>query len=482
MVKFPVEFFEKEDRWEHPVGELMKRVWAAQIEVLQRVIAICEKYQLTYYMYWGSLLGTIRHKGFIPWDDDIDIALKRDDYIKFLEVAMKELPQGYCLLNAYTQEEWGEYFSRITNSGGINYSEKWLEEYHGCPFSIGIDIFPLYYIPDDEALAKEQVGLLQLIGQLCELIAYRQTLADTPENKEVICSYEETIWGGITMLEQYSGYQFGEGRSVEGQLFMLYDQISGCYEAEESSYLTAFPVHLKNGYRIPKELLEQTVLMPFENIMVSVPVGYEEILTKTYGNYMVPRKGTSTHGEMFYEDQLNTLAKRIEELVAADNRQNGQMLREMQTVTEDGEEMQIPAAWLHQLYTEDENGVKKRKKVVVFCNTVKDFLLQDSRVIDKLNYVLSVFKDNQEVLLWWRPCRMDTPSVRFLRIMTPDTIDAYEEVIKNYKAQGWGICDETRELERAVKIGDAFYGDDGEALEKFKAAGKMAMRQNYKIC
>lgn len=81
---FPDEYFKTEVRDGFAVNELMKRTLAAQLEVLNKIIGICEKYGLAYYAYWGTLLGAVRHKGYIPWDDDLDIAMKREDYIRFL--------------------------------------------------------------------------------------------------------------------------------------------------------------------------------------------------------------------------------------------------------------------------------------------------------------------------------------------------------------------------------------------------------------
>ena len=97
MLQFPENYFQKEIRCGFTVSETMKRYWAAQMEVLQEVVGICGRHHLTYYAFWGTLIGMVRHKGFIPWDDDIDIAMKREDYQKFLQIAGKNcLPAGTC--------------------------------------------------------------------------------------------------------------------------------------------------------------------------------------------------------------------------------------------------------------------------------------------------------------------------------------------------------------------------------------------------
>lgn len=83
----------------------MKRAWAAKLELLQIIIDICNKYDITYFAEYGTLLGAIRHKGFIPWDDDVDIALKRPDYNKLIRVLPSELPNGIALAGPYAQTD-----------------------------------------------------------------------------------------------------------------------------------------------------------------------------------------------------------------------------------------------------------------------------------------------------------------------------------------------------------------------------------------
>lgn len=81
-MEFASNFFEKEVREGFEVPEMMKRAWAAQMEVLQVVADVCDKNGIQYFADWGTLLGAVRHKGFIPWGDDIDICLRREEYNK----------------------------------------------------------------------------------------------------------------------------------------------------------------------------------------------------------------------------------------------------------------------------------------------------------------------------------------------------------------------------------------------------------------
>lgn len=73
----------------------MKRAWAAELEVLSEIDKICKKHNIQYFADWGTLLAAVRHEGFIPWDDDLDITMKREDYHRFMEIAQTELPEGF---------------------------------------------------------------------------------------------------------------------------------------------------------------------------------------------------------------------------------------------------------------------------------------------------------------------------------------------------------------------------------------------------
>ncbi len=116
------------------------------LDILREFIRICKKHGLRYFLLGGSCLGAVRHKGFIPWDDDIDVGMPRADYDKFMEIAVKELPEYYFLQNPDTEPDYPMCFAKIRDSRTtfIERSVSHLNINHGIYF----DIFPLDGLSD----------------------------------------------------------------------------------------------------------------------------------------------------------------------------------------------------------------------------------------------------------------------------------------------------------------------------------------------
>lgn len=452
MLHFSEDFFKNEVRDGFVISELMKRAWAAQLEVLNKVIEICDKYKLTYYAYWGTLLGTIRHHGYIPWDDDLDIAMKKEDYLTFLEVAKMELPSYYCILNCYTETEWDNVFTRITNGHGLDLTEEYMEQYHNCPLVVGIDIFPLYYLPNNESDAEVQKNVLQLISRTVEMVDAAEGGKGIANNAQVAQSLVE--------LEKITGYRFTTERPIRNQLFILYDQMSQLFGENESSELTIFPNYFRKGYSVSKNLLAYGVLMPFENIMMNVPVGYDAILTKTFGDYMTPRRVKGGHDYPFYKGQLQVWMKYIEMHGGSKN-------------------IQLADGWMEKVYPEGNDG--KKKKIILYHVDAATLLANGGYALDKLRYVMDIFRDNQNVLLWWYANILDSSVLSYISNITPELYEGYLQIVDEFKNQNYGVYDESGDAQRAIAIADGYFGDEGDVMELFKLSGKPVMIQDYEI-
>ena len=187
---FPKEYFYDEVREGFYISGMMKRSWAAQLEVLDEVARVCKKYGIQWFADCGTLLGAVRHGGYVPWDDDLDICMLRDDYIKFHKYAVPELPERYVTLTFENEEYW-QMITRVVNRGGISFEKEELEKYHGFPYAAGIDVFVLDYVAPDPG--EEEVRR-KLVNSVLEVGAIEGIDGDDPPQSglELLQMVEET--------------------------------------------------------------------------------------------------------------------------------------------------------------------------------------------------------------------------------------------------------------------------------------------------
>jgi lipopolysaccharide cholinephosphotransferase len=102
-IKLPKGFLDEEIRCDHLVTKKMKEIWAVELDLLAEFQRVCDKYGIKYYASGGTLLGAVRHRGFIPWDDDLDIEMLRSDYIKLCQIGPKEFKYPYVFKNEFTE-------------------------------------------------------------------------------------------------------------------------------------------------------------------------------------------------------------------------------------------------------------------------------------------------------------------------------------------------------------------------------------------
>ena len=151
MFEISGDFLKEEVRDDFTISSLMKSTWAAELKTLDAIQTLCKKHRITCYAAFGTLLGAARHGGFVPWDDDIDLAMPRQDYMRFLSVS-SELPAPFRVKSIYTQDVFTQFHSVVTNSREtkLTWDENRIKEFYGCPFFIGIDVYALDYIPEDK--------------------------------------------------------------------------------------------------------------------------------------------------------------------------------------------------------------------------------------------------------------------------------------------------------------------------------------------
>lgn len=301
-MNFDKNFFTEESRNDFLIPELMKRAWAAELEVLQVVAQICKKHNIVYFADWGTLLGAVRHQGFIPWDDDIDISLKRPDYNRLISYLQTDLPPGFVMTGMYAEKEEWQTAAQIPNIRVIADDTYWdfsayLKRFHAFPFfRIGIDIFPLDYVPKDPEISDWQKIILQ---QITPLLLYDQNnCTDFDHNTQ------------LQNVESLCNVTLPRDASLKNALWKLYDSVCSLFTYEEADFITGYLFWVNNPRYIQrKECFDEYILLPFENISVPAPNGYTEVLTAEFGDYMTPVRGGSDHDYPFYAKQEKALSE-----------------------------------------------------------------------------------------------------------------------------------------------------------------------------
>ena len=289
-MEFNENFFCKEVRSEFEVPAMVKRVWAAELEVLKVFDDICRRRGLTWFADSGTLLGAIRHKGFIPWDDDVDVCMLRPDYDRLFECIEEELPDGYFFYHPLGQpsskfKKFSEPFGQIVNGVGINYSKDYLKKNHGCPFSVGLDIFPFSGLPEDEEEREKYVD---------DFFLLKDTVLYLDDEK----NYQDKILEKIAAIEKRYGVQIDCLKNTKYQLMFLLEELSRKYPIEKSVDVANYYWMKKKNQKpfvMKKAWFEDAIQFPFEGMMIPCPIGYREVLTVYYKDYMTPVKGGGAH-------------------------------------------------------------------------------------------------------------------------------------------------------------------------------------------
>lgn len=241
---------------------------AVQLKMLKYFHDLCKKNDLSYCVWYGTLLGTVRHKGYIPWDDDVDVLMPREDYDKLMELAPQILEQPYFLQTPENDIEcfYGGY-SKLRNSQTTGLEKR--NEGHNCNQGIWMDIFPLDYVVADQEKKREQKEKIEFFQRLL----FKKTY---PEYR--------ILWD-ITEQQEEEYARMSRFFTREALNKNLYETIVN-FEGEKGNTLAILTRY--NGGREYKEYrrenFEYLIKADFEDIKVYIPSGYEQCLKVDYGD------------------------------------------------------------------------------------------------------------------------------------------------------------------------------------------------------
>lgn len=257
-------------------SETLRQIQMTQLEILIEFDRICKKHQIPYQLFAGTLLGSIRHEGFIPWDDDIDLAILRKDYDRFKEIALEELDDRFFLQTYETDKEYYKQSGRIRKNNTIMLQELYepFSIHHGIPISL----MPLDNIEPDTIKGELHRKLYQLIYTNL----WRLNNARAIEN----CRREPN------KKKKYVRYAlFGLSKFIPKKWTdKLHEKVSTLFNHKDTEYVS----HLTNGatkkrfhaYKIKREAFYNCIPGQFEGHTFPIPESYDKVLTQLYGDYL----------------------------------------------------------------------------------------------------------------------------------------------------------------------------------------------------
>ncbi len=253
------------------------------MDIVKEVVALCEKHGLTYYMLGGTMLGAIRHKGFIPWDDDIDLGMPRNDYEQLLKIAPKELSPHLKLVNFYTDPNYQYYITRIQDTETEVVEERIGNDNKYTHASI--DIFPIDGTPNNEILRKIyffRVLYHRALMSLC----YK----DSIDRKRSRGTAEKIL---LWIMERIPVEKMTTPYKQKCKI----DKLLKSQNVETSKYIGNIMGAYRTREIVPAEFYGKGKMYEFEGMMLRGLDLYDEYLTYTYGDYMKlpPEDKRKTH-------------------------------------------------------------------------------------------------------------------------------------------------------------------------------------------
>ncbi len=279
----PESFFKEEVRSDFLVDVNRKKIWAIEIDLLLEIDRVCKRYDLEYFLFWGSLLGAVRHCGFVPWDDDIDIVMPRKDYEKLLTLG-DEFSAPYFFQTPYTDKGFFYAHAKLRNSNTTAWDRPFA--YQGMNFGIFLDILPLDNI--------DLKGGRECFERINALILDNSTAmklsnpSPAPRDLERIKNYD-----GRNPFERYE------------EIHSIARQFEGI-RTGKVSVLACTTYGYERDTFFEEDFFE-SILWDFEGIKLPVPCGCKRVLEIAYGNWEeIPSAGKrgNWHKNLLFEPDV----------------------------------------------------------------------------------------------------------------------------------------------------------------------------------
>lgn len=264
---------------------VLRTLQLVETTILAEFDRVCRKLDIPYVVYGGTAIGAVRHQGFIPWDDDVDVCMAREDYERFLAEAPSELGADFEIHNSRTHKDFPNMFTNLVLKETLFIPEFIKDSTYRMP--IGLDIFPLDNVPRDKKAYQRQSRATWFWGRMLYL-------QGTP------APYLEV--GGVLRKAILSAtfviyWTLRLARVKPRALQQRWEKAARRYEHAEMDLMADFTDRTPLAWSVTHDDLYPSTDVPFENITVKLPRAYDKILMRGYGDYMQlpPEDKRKTH-------------------------------------------------------------------------------------------------------------------------------------------------------------------------------------------
>lgn len=271
--------YNEEVRNGYLISSEMKKVWAVQMDICKKIFEVCKKHNIKIVCSGGTAIGVLREHGYIPWDDDIDLEMLREDYDKLCSVASKEFKEPYFFQNAYTDKGYCYGHAQVRKSGTAAILRG--DEFKNIHLGIFVDIFVLDTVPSN---SQELLELRHKTSMLQEAMFFKSFGHFYTENPKVYIKH---------FIKYFQFLPFSV-RSLYHKYETLFRNVKNPVSDEVCTMAFTWK-SLKYGIR-NKSMMDKISWLPFEDMLMPVPDKCSEILTRQYGDFMKPAKAPSMHG------------------------------------------------------------------------------------------------------------------------------------------------------------------------------------------
>lgn len=253
--------------------ETLRKAQLTMLEIGKEIKRVCDENNISYFLDSGTLLGAVRHEGFVPWDDDMDIGMLRTDYDRFLAVAPEKLNSQYELVTWENDEYYGHAFAKVQKKGTV-----WLENMTSpskAKHGIYVDVFPYDSYPDDVGSQRK----------LKFELSYYKTMIRA---KSHYCTWKENNGTNIKKYLLYIPFRIMCRFYSRKKLIGKYNGTVEKYRCENTEYMYAHCASTIGNWLIPAYIFDNFTEHDFEDDVFSVPSKSHDYLVSAYGDYMTP--------------------------------------------------------------------------------------------------------------------------------------------------------------------------------------------------